>query len=77
MRYKNYSVSVVGSYWFQKGKLLGNLQVNYSKHFSSHKQFQTKKKVESFLRYLSSLNNKFSVEIFDKSENMIYTIEIN
>jgi len=74
-RHNRYTISVTG-YWFQKGKLTDSANVVWDKHFTSHKRFRTKSKVESYLRYLATLNKVFLVSVCSYVTGMQYTLQV-
>jgi hypothetical protein len=49
--------------WFQSGKLTDNLDT--SKCFSSHKDFRTKEKLESYLRMLDLTYPDITVKVWE------------
>ena len=76
-KHYSYSVALVGGFWFQQGKLKNTDETDYAKRLSSHKDFRTKTKVESFLRSLASQGSPFEVEVYSKLTRMVYYIHIN
>jgi hypothetical protein len=54
------------TYWFQSGKLVTNQEVDFSRHFSSHKDFRTVQKFITFLRWLESTHKDVVVHVWEK-----------
>jgi hypothetical protein len=81
-RKNSYDVSVWTpdtTFWFQRGKLTENKDVNWVLDASSHKSFRTRKKLLSFLRWLEIAHPNARVEVgeFQKDKRYVFRFNIN